>query len=64
MVEEIWQELAKARYLEWEQESTMRAWNLQTLKYLLLFLHLFHKLIYMQKLNLLLLGFNAVHLFH
>ncbi|KAL8106561.1 hypothetical protein AgCh_023360 [Apium graveolens] len=32
MVEEIWQELAKARYLEWEQESTMRAWNLQTLK--------------------------------
>lgn len=32
MVEEIWQELAKARYLEWEQESTMRAWELQTLK--------------------------------
>lgn len=46
MVEEIWQELAKARYLEWEQESTTRAWDLQNLKYLLLFLFLFHELIY------------------
>lgn len=32
IVEEIWQELAKAKYLEWEQESTMRSWELQTLK--------------------------------
>ncbi|KNA18299.1 hypothetical protein SOVF_072220 [Spinacia oleracea] len=32
MVEEIWQELAKARYLLWEQESSHRSWELQTLK--------------------------------
>uniref|UniRef100_A0A803KQ70 E3 ubiquitin-protein ligase CHIP n=1 Tax=Chenopodium quinoa TaxID=63459 RepID=A0A803KQ70_CHEQI len=32
MVEEIWQELAKARYLLWEQESSQRSWELQTLK--------------------------------
>lgn len=33
MVEEIWQELAKAKYMEWEHESTKRSWELQTLKY-------------------------------
>lgn len=32
MVEEIWQELARAKYLEWEHESTKRSWELQTLK--------------------------------
>ncbi|KAH9603646.1 hypothetical protein KSS87_009222 [Heliosperma pusillum] len=32
MVEEIWQELAKAKYLEWEHESSQRSWDLQTLK--------------------------------
>ncbi|KAL2488301.1 E3 ubiquitin-protein ligase [Forsythia ovata] len=32
MVEEIWQELARARYLLWEQESTRRSWDLQNLK--------------------------------
>ncbi|CAI9770676.1 unnamed protein product [Fraxinus pennsylvanica] len=32
MVEEIWQELARARYLLWEQESTKRSWDLQNLK--------------------------------
>ncbi|GFZ20080.1 carboxyl terminus of HSC70-interacting protein [Actinidia rufa] len=32
IVEEIWQELAKAKYLEWEHESTKRLWELQTLK--------------------------------
>ncbi|PIN14004.1 Chaperone-dependent E3 ubiquitin protein ligase (contains TPR repeats) [Handroanthus impetiginosus] len=32
MVEEIWQELARAKYLEWEHESTMRSWELQNLK--------------------------------
>lgn len=32
MVEEIWQELAKAKYLEWEDASSRRAWKLQTLK--------------------------------
>lgn len=32
MVEEIWQELAKAKYMEWEHESTRRSWELQTLK--------------------------------
>ncbi|CAK9188577.1 unnamed protein product [Ilex paraguariensis] len=36
MVEEIWQELAKAKYLEWEHESTARSWELQNLKYVLL----------------------------
>ncbi|XP_043804911.1 E3 ubiquitin-protein ligase CHIP isoform X5 [Manihot esculenta] len=33
MVEEIWQELAKAKYMEWEQASTKRSWELQSLKY-------------------------------
>ncbi|XP_043719942.1 E3 ubiquitin-protein ligase CHIP isoform X2 [Telopea speciosissima] len=32
MVEEIWQELAKAKYLEWEYKSTERTWKLQSLK--------------------------------
>ncbi|XP_030935540.1 E3 ubiquitin-protein ligase CHIP isoform X1 [Quercus lobata] len=32
MVEEIWQELAKAKYLEWENASTSRSWELQSLK--------------------------------
>ncbi|KAL6978868.1 RING-type E3 ubiquitin transferase [Sarracenia purpurea var. burkii] len=32
MIEEIWQELAKAKYLEWECESTKRTWELETLK--------------------------------
>ncbi|XP_027114080.1 E3 ubiquitin-protein ligase CHIP-like isoform X2 [Coffea arabica] len=32
MVEEIWLELAKAKYLEWEHESTNRSWELQSLK--------------------------------
>ncbi|CAK9140886.1 unnamed protein product [Ilex paraguariensis] len=32
MVEEIWQELAKAKYLEWECESSTRSWELQKLK--------------------------------
>ncbi|KAK4409162.1 E3 ubiquitin-protein ligase CHIP [Sesamum angolense] len=32
MVEEIWQELAKAKYLAWEHESTKRSWELQNLK--------------------------------
>ncbi|PKI67376.1 E3 ubiquitin-protein ligase CHIP [Punica granatum] len=32
MVETIWQELAKAKYLEWEHASTERSWNLQSLK--------------------------------
>ncbi|KAG4940740.1 hypothetical protein JHK87_044611 [Glycine soja] len=32
MVEEIWQELAKAKYLEWERSSSKRSWELQSLK--------------------------------
>ncbi|CAA0842444.1 E3 ubiquitin-protein ligase CHIP [Striga hermonthica] len=32
MVEEIWQELARAKYLEWEHESIQRSWELQSLK--------------------------------
>lgn len=32
MVEEIWQELAKAKYLAWEHESTKRSWELRNLK--------------------------------
>ncbi|KAF5746274.1 E3 ubiquitin-protein ligase CHIP [Tripterygium wilfordii] len=32
MVEEIWQELAKAKYSEWERSSTKRSWELQNLK--------------------------------
>lgn len=33
MVEEIWQELAKAKYLEWEAASDSRMWKFRTLKY-------------------------------
>ncbi|KAF9587177.1 hypothetical protein IFM89_039617 [Coptis chinensis] len=32
MVEKIWQELAKAKYLEWEHASSQRSWKLQSLK--------------------------------
>ncbi|GAA0140787.1 ubiquitin-protein ligase [Lithospermum erythrorhizon] len=32
IVEEIWQELAKARYILWEHESSKRSWELQNLK--------------------------------
>ncbi|KAE9603392.1 hypothetical protein Lal_00008313 [Lupinus albus] len=32
MVEEIWQELAKAKYIEWQCSSTKRSWELQSLK--------------------------------
>ncbi|KAF8412044.1 hypothetical protein HHK36_004604 [Tetracentron sinense] len=32
MIEEIWQELAKAKYLEWEDASNKRSWGLQSLK--------------------------------
>ncbi|TKY68724.1 E3 ubiquitin-protein ligase CHIP [Spatholobus suberectus] len=32
MVEEIWQELAKAKYHEWERSSSKRSWELQSLK--------------------------------
>ncbi|KAL8232946.1 hypothetical protein R6Q57_002724 [Mikania cordata] len=32
MVEEIWQELAKVQYLEWECNSTKQSWELQNLK--------------------------------
>lgn len=32
MIEEIWQELANARYLLWEEQSTKRSWELQSLK--------------------------------
>ncbi|KAI4356325.1 hypothetical protein L6164_000356 [Bauhinia variegata] len=32
MVEEIWEELAKAKYEEWERASTVRSWELQSLK--------------------------------
>lgn len=32
MVEEIWQELAKAKYLEWEEASIQRSCKLQSLK--------------------------------
>ncbi|PIA46998.1 hypothetical protein AQUCO_01400013v1 [Aquilegia coerulea] len=32
MVEEIWQELAKAKYMEWEHASSKRSWRLQCLK--------------------------------
>ena len=37
MVEEIWQELAKAKYLLWEHESSQRSWELQTLKYVIVY---------------------------
>lgn len=33
MVEEIWQELAKAKYMEWEEASSKWSWELQCLKY-------------------------------
>ncbi|XP_061370929.1 E3 ubiquitin-protein ligase CHIP [Gastrolobium bilobum] len=32
MVEQIWQELANAKYLEWERSSSKRSWELQSLK--------------------------------
>ncbi|KAJ8568682.1 hypothetical protein K7X08_028215 [Anisodus acutangulus] len=32
MVEEIWKELAKAKYLEWDRESSRRTWELKKLK--------------------------------
>ncbi|CAH9129384.1 unnamed protein product [Cuscuta epithymum] len=32
MVEEIWEELGNAKYLEWEHESSARAWENQNLK--------------------------------
>nr|XP_043610006.1 E3 ubiquitin-protein ligase CHIP-like [Erigeron canadensis] len=32
MVEEIWQELATAKYQEWERDSTKRSWELRRLK--------------------------------
>lgn len=32
MVEEIWQELARTKYMLWENESSQRSWELQTLK--------------------------------
>ncbi|XP_050148588.1 E3 ubiquitin-protein ligase CHIP-like isoform X2 [Malus sylvestris] len=32
MVEEIWQELSKAKYMEWEETSSKRSWELQNLK--------------------------------
>ncbi|KAG5567198.1 hypothetical protein RHGRI_002677 [Rhododendron griersonianum] len=38
-IELIWQEFAKAKYQEWELESTKRMWNLQTLKYVFFQLH-------------------------
>ncbi|KAE9460817.1 hypothetical protein C3L33_07246, partial [Rhododendron williamsianum] len=33
IVEEIWQEVAKAKYQEWEHESNKRSWELQTLNF-------------------------------
>ena len=33
MAEEIWQVLAKAKYLDWEKHSTERLWRMQSLKY-------------------------------
>lgn len=33
MVEEIWQELAKARHSEWEQSASVRQHQQQELKY-------------------------------
>ncbi|KAJ1261133.1 hypothetical protein BS78_09G004900 [Paspalum vaginatum] len=32
MVEDIWQVLAKAKYLDWERHSTERVWRMQSLK--------------------------------
>ncbi|XP_057732188.1 E3 ubiquitin-protein ligase CHIP [Arachis stenosperma] len=32
MVEEIWRELARAKYQEWERTSSKRSWDLQSLK--------------------------------
>nr|GEW22198.1 E3 ubiquitin-protein ligase CHIP-like [Tanacetum cinerariifolium] len=32
MVEEIWQELATAKYHEWERDSTKRSWDLRNLE--------------------------------
>lgn len=35
MVDKIWEELAKAKYLEWERSSSERSWELQSLKYVI-----------------------------
>lgn len=35
MVDEIWQELAKAKYMLWEHASSKRSWELQSLKYVI-----------------------------
>lgn len=35
MVDEIWQELAKAKYMQWEHASSKRSWELQSLKYVI-----------------------------
>ncbi|GLT64839.1 hypothetical protein SLA2020_373060 [Shorea laevis] len=32
MIEEIWQELAKAKYMQWEDASSKHSWELQSLK--------------------------------
>ncbi|KAI4341575.1 hypothetical protein MLD38_026285 [Melastoma candidum] len=32
IIEEIWQELARAKYLQWEHDSTKHSWELQNLK--------------------------------
>jgi STIP1 homology and U-box containing protein 1 len=33
MAEDIWQVLAKAKYLDWEKHSTERLWRMESLKY-------------------------------
>ncbi|MBA0653141.1 hypothetical protein Goklo_020343, partial [Gossypium klotzschianum] len=35
MIDEIWQELAKAKYLQWEHASSKRSWELHSLKYVI-----------------------------
>ncbi|KAE8712898.1 E3 ubiquitin-protein ligase CHIP [Hibiscus syriacus] len=35
MVDEIWQEIAKAKYLLWEHATSKHAWELQSLKYVI-----------------------------
>jgi len=32
MAEDVWQVLAKAKYLDWEKHSTERVWRIQSLK--------------------------------
>jgi STIP1 family protein 1 len=32
MAEDIWQVLAKAKYLHWEKHSTERVWKMQSLR--------------------------------